>query len=101
MAYPNIAETIDRLGRKGTDKITKLQGTITSVCHDLYGCVQVSLHTGLDKDDNIRDQHWYDIQRIEVDYNAPRVMTPPKFEETLSPGDYDSGPAAKPSPRAV
>lgn len=95
MAYPDVQKTLDLLGRKAKDKITGLTGVVVSISHDLFGCVQATLHTGVDKDGKHMEQFWYDVSRLEV-LDEPRVMTPPEVSNT-PPSSYDKGPAAKPS----
>lgn len=93
-----ITQTIDLLGYKATDKVTGFQGVISSVCFDLYGCVQAAL-TPLAKDGTVPDGRWFDVQRLVVSTN--RVMTPPDFDaRAATPAEYDSGPAEKAPPRA-
>jgi hypothetical protein len=77
------------LGLKVKDKVTGFTGIVTSICIDLYGCVQALVHPGLDKDGAVRDQSWLDIDRLEIIDENP-VMTPPAV--VLEP----KGPAQKP-----
>jgi hypothetical protein len=99
MAFPDLTDVVSLLGRRAKDKITGAAGIITSVSFDLYGCVQATLHTGLDKDGKPAEQYWHDVQRLEPS-TEPRVMEPPKFGAKKA-AEYDNGPAAKPAPRAV
>ena len=96
-----ITETISLLGHKATDKITGFSGTITSVCFDLYGCVQVALYPPMDKAGKVEDGRWYDVNRLEVAKGKP-VMSAPDFDaKGKQPERYDSGPADKPAVRAL
>lgn len=54
------------LGLPVRDKVTKFRGTATSVVYDLYGCIQVSLTPGIDKDGKPGEIKWYDVARLEV-----------------------------------
>jgi len=83
------------LGFKAKDKITGLEGTITHVGFDLYGCVQTIINPGLDKDGKPREPLWFDIQRLEILGKKP-VMQAPVFDYYLE-REVDSGPAEKPS----
>ena len=85
------------LGLKGKDKITGLEGVLTSVSFDLYGCIQVVLHPGLDDKGKFHDSTWFDINRIELLPDS-RVMKPPVIKPNESVFDHDSGAAEKPVP---
>jgi len=90
-----IEDHINLLGLDVTDKITGFTGIVTSVCFDLYGCIQATIHPGLDKEGKIRDCHWFDISRLRIDTIKP-VMDRPDF--TLLPlADGGKGPADKPT----
>ncbi len=93
-----ITATIDLLGYRAKDKVTGLEGVVSSVCFDLYGCVQAAL-TPPAKEGTVPSGHWFDVQRLEV--STVRVMTPPDFNARAAiPAEYDSGPAEKAPPRA-
>ncbi len=66
------------LGKKVQDRVTKLDGVATSVSFDLYGCVQVVVNPGLDKDGKHRELAWFDIARLKVLSDKP-VMGPPDY----------------------
>src|SRR5258708_2383960 len=101
-----IRQSIDLLGYKVKDKVTTIEGVATSVCFDLFGCIQVAINPGLDKDGKPKESHWYDLNRIERQ-EGERVMPLPSFaapptvdDERLVGADtaaYDRGPAEKPS----
>ncbi len=80
------------LGHKVRDRVTGLSGIATSVSFDLYGCVQVLVNTGADKDGKLQDQYWMDIARVEV--FSDRVMEPPDFLADVP--EPITGPAEKP-----
>ena len=67
------------LGTKVHDKVTGFSGVVSSVSFDLYGCVQVIVTPGLDKDGKHQDGHWFDAKRLVVD-DAKPVMEVPTFE---------------------
>ena len=95
----SIAEqSLSLLGQRGKDRITGASGTITSICFDLYGCVQVSLTpTVEDRERNKDVGYWMDIKRVWVDSLLPPVMQAPDF--LLMKSGEEAGPAEKPSPR--
>lgn len=78
-----IEKVIDLLGMPCRDKVTEFAGVITSVTFDLYGCIQALVHPGMDKDKKLKDQNWFDIDRLEITGNEP-VMYPPKFKKYLA-----------------
>lgn len=95
MAFPNLHQTLrEYLGYRVTDRVTGLSGVVTSVCFDLYGCVQATVSPGLDKDGKVKESFWIDISRLQKDEVA-RVMTPPSFSDS-PPQTYDQGAAEKP-----
>ena len=96
MSFPNPESAIDLLGHKAKDKITGMEGVIVSVAFDLYGCVQVVLHPGLDKDGKLMEQLWFDVGRLEL--TSPiRVMEPPPIGPKPALV-FNKGPAEKPIP---
>lgn len=74
-----IKEHINLLGFKVEDKVTGFSGVVSSVCFDLYGCIQAAVNPGLNKDGKLGDSHWFDINRLTVKSKKP-VMTPPNFD---------------------
>ena len=85
------------LGYRVKDKVTGYTGVATAVCFDLYGCVQVTVHPGLDKDGKTRESLWFDAARLQIISKA-RVMPIPDFD--YSSGDVH-GPAEKPTAMKV
>jgi hypothetical protein len=92
MSFPDPVATIDLLGYRARDRITGVEGVVTCVTFDLYGCVQVMLHRGLDKDGKPHEQQWFDVGRLALLKDRPRVMEPPPIGTDL-PLCYDKGPA--------
>jgi len=92
-----IEETIQYLGLRGRDKVTGFDGTVSSVCFDLYGCVQLALAPPVDKDGKLPTSHWFDVHRIEL--SAVRLMDVPDFKAMArkkdEPKTYEHGPADK------
>ena len=92
-----ITETLALLGRRAEDKVTGFEGVISSVCFDLYGCVQAALTPSKKRDGNLGDGHWFDVQRLKVMPGKP-VMTAPDFDAVAkTPAEHKSGPAEKPA----
>ncbi len=92
----NINEHMELLGLRVRDRVTGIEGVVTSVCFDLYGCIQAILNRGLDKDGKPHESFWYDISRLEVTDDAP-VMRRPDYNWT-PPGVAAGakGPAERP-----
>ena len=95
-----IQESINLLGKHGVDKITGYKGVISSVCFDLYGCVQLALTPPATAEGKIESGTWFDVHRVQVQEDAPRVMGVPDFRAMArQPEDFSHGPAEKPAPR--
>lgn len=75
----NPQEHLEVLGYLAEDKVTTFRGIAVSVAFDLYGCIQILLNPGLDKDLKFRDSVWFDISRIRILHNNGRLMTPPDY----------------------
>lgn len=75
----NVKKHLDILGLRVRDKVSGLKGVASSVCFDLYGCIQVAINPGIDKSGKIQDSNWFDVMRIEVLSPKP-VMERPNFE---------------------
>lgn len=74
----NIQKHFSILGRKAKDKVTGFSGVASSVCFDLYGCVQIAITPAIDKDGKTKDSHWFDIARLEP--SGKPVMELPNYE---------------------
>ena len=58
---------LELLGKRVRDRVTRMEGTATSVSFDLYGCVQVVISPGMnEKDGKLGDGAWFDWKRIEI-----------------------------------
>lgn len=99
------ARAVNMLGYSGKDLVTGMQGIVTSVAFDLYGCIQVCINPGLDKDGKHRESSWYDSTRIEIDTAAERVLPLPLHCAEIiaaaqltgeEPASSPKGPAEKP-----
>lgn len=83
-----IEKHLSILGKPVRDRVIKIEGIATSVSFDLYGCVQVVVNRGVDKEGKLIEPMWFDIARLEILSEVP-VMDPPEFAG-------DRGPAEKP-----
>lgn len=77
---------LDLLGWQVRDMITGFTGTATSISFELYGCVQVLIHAGMDKDNKMIDQQWFDYKRLAI-ISPERVMSAPNFDLPETGGD--------------
>lgn len=92
-----IKETVDLLGRNAVDKVTGFDGVITSVCFDLYGCVQVVITPPVTPGGDLKSGNWFDVGRVTVSDEA--VMPVPTFAAYGdNTANYDKGCADKPLP---
>ena len=92
----NTFDALDLLGRKAKDKVTGFEGIVATIYFDLYGCVQSVLTPQYDpKSDNFRPLV-FDISRLDVDMESPRVMDPPDSYFSLSSPVGEKGPAERP-----
>ena len=91
----NIEKHLSILGNNVKDKVTGLKGVAICVSFDLYGCIQVAINPGLDKDGKPRDSGWYDISRLDVVSQKP-VMRLPDFV-TGTQAEGRQGSAEKPA----
>lgn len=90
-----IRKHLDLLGFRVRDRVTGMEGVVTSMAFDLYGCVQAIIHPGIDKDSKLRDLTWFDVARLEIISKKP-VMTVPNFDSGPV-AEGKKGPAEKPS----
>ena len=94
-----IYETIDLLGKSATDKVSGFTGVVTSVCFDLYGCVQTIVTPKVDDKGVAADGRWFDVNRLTI-HDSERAMPVPNFDAKGSaPSTYEQGCDAKPLPR--
>ena len=69
---------INNLGFKCKDKVTGFSGVITSICFDLFGCVQYCVSPGVSSTGETRESFWVDSSRLTIKQKK-RVMTLPDF----------------------
>lgn len=92
-----VRDHLDLLGLRVKDRVTALEGVVTVVTFDLFGCIQACINPGIDKDGKPRELNWYDVSRLEV-LSKAAVMARPNYDfGFVAEGRH--GPAEKPSPR--
>ena len=69
----------DLLGLKVRDKVTGLEGVVTSLSFDLYGCIQAAV-TAPAKDGKVEYGVWFDITRLKI-LSEKRVMDLPDYNQ--------------------
>lgn len=91
----NVKKHLDLLGLFVKDRVTGFEGVVSSVCFDLYGCIQAFVSPGVDKDGKKQDGHWFDVNRLKVESEKP-IMDRPDFDYgPIAEGRH--GPADKPA----
>jgi hypothetical protein len=85
----NIEENLNLLGLKVRDIVSGIEGIVTHVGFDLFGCVQVILRPEYIKETGVLpDTVWLDVCRLEVLSKKPVLP--------LLDFIYTSGPSEKP-----
>lgn len=83
------------LGMPVRDRVTQFAGVASSVCFDLYGCVQVAVTPGVnEKDGKLDDGRWFDFKRLQVTSDVPVMPRPP-----YAAAGTEIGAAEKPAPK--
>jgi len=90
----NVQTHLALLGRAATDKVTGFVGTVSSVCFDLYGCIQCCLTPVVGEDGKVLPSQWFDVSRLEIG-DSERVIQLPDFERGYV-ATGAKGPAEKP-----
>ncbi len=88
-----VDEHIDLLGLQVKDKVTGLEGVVTTMSFDLYGCIQAVL-TPAAENGVVPNSSWFDVTRLEILDFSP-VMQVPNFEKGYI-AEGKKGPAEKP-----
>jgi len=88
-----IQSHVELLGFPAKDKVTGFSGVLTSISHDLYGCIQFII-TPKASEGKYLDGCWFDANRIELTGNK-RTMELPSFN-THYVLEYGKGAADKP-----
>jgi len=90
-----VKKHLELLGKPCKDKVTGMEGVITSIGFDLYGCIQAIVHPGLDEKGETKETVWFDVARLEITDEEP-VMDVPDFEYGHV-AEGKKGPSEKPS----
>jgi len=91
-----VEQSVKFLGKKVKDKISGRKGIVTSVCFDLYGCIQIVIdEQKTDKDGKAVSFGWFDINRAEIITNKT-IMDFPDFDNKYASIKKVNGPAEKP-----
>lgn len=90
-----IKEHLNLLGLRVEDRVTGFTGVVSSICFDLYGCIQAVVNPGLNKDGKLGEQTYFDVNRLKVLSDEP-VMARPNFDFGAQ-ADGNQGPAEKPA----
>lgn len=97
---------LEMLGYRYIDTVTGYKGVASSLCFDLYGCVQIALSPPVDKEGKIPDGKWFDVVRLVRTGNEKnRVVKLPDYEHfartnQLAFNKPGSGPAEKGPPKS-
>lgn len=91
-----VQQHMSLLGHRVVDKVTGFKGIVTSVCFDLFGCIQAGVNPGLSAEGKLMDSNWFDVNRLDVISSEP-VMNVPNFEYGMV-AEGQHGPADKPRP---
>ena len=99
MSLIRLAPHFELLGKKVKDRVTGFSGVVTSVCFDLYGCIQAAVSPGMKPDmSGLLEAMWFDVNRLEVT-DPVAVMPPPSFDWTgPAIANGEKGSAEKPAP---
>lgn len=87
------------LGLPVRDKVTHREGVVTSLCYDLFGCIQAAVDPGYKDDGSRHDVSWFDVSRLSVQSETP-VMAQPHYLVNGPVARGEHGPADKPVPGA-
>lgn len=82
----SVEQCLSLLGFEGEDEVTGVRGTVTSVCFDLYGGIQVVLTQKVNKRGKVLRPHWIDVTQLSLYGNIP-VMKSPDFLNTKGPAE--------------
>ena len=100
-----MKEYLDILGYKVRDRVTGFVGVATSVCFDLYGCVQVVVRAEV-KDGKIEEGSWFDHKRLEICARPLQLgvteaqVKPPERVMPMPTFEIVAGGSEKPMPRS-
>lgn len=85
------------LGMPVRDVVTGYTGIITSICFDLYGCVQALVSSSYERESKSEfDNRWFDVARLCITEHKS-VMQQPDFEKGYAAIGHKGG-SDKPIP---
>jgi len=90
-------KALELLGLKVRDRITGFTGVASSICFDLYGCIQAIVSPAVDDKGAMPDGKWIDVSRLEVLDAAP-VMEIPGGRFVVTRSSSPAAPADHPGP---
>ncbi len=76
----NIEKHMDILGCRVVDRVTLFDGVAVSISFDLFGCIQVLVNPGMDKDGKLKESFYFDINRLNILSDKP-VMNRPNYND--------------------
>ena len=82
----------DLLGMKVTDKVTGFKGSVTSLCFDLYGCIQAAVTPKAAKGGALGSTAWFDVTRLTVKGKKPVVELPDYNQGYIAEGRKGADP---------
>jgi hypothetical protein len=74
-----MEQHLELLGFRVRDIVSGMEGVVTSISFDLYGCVQAVVNSGLDKDGQPAEGRWFDTKRL-IPISKKPVMAIPTFD---------------------
>lgn len=77
MNLKNVLKHLALRGYRVDDKVSRLQGVVTDVSFDLYGCIQALITPPAGPDKKPRLAYWYDVKRLAL--SPDRIVTPVAF----------------------
>lgn len=72
----NSFEAIELNGLKARDIITGIEGVVTCVSFDLYGCIQIVITPPVKEGGQATEARWYDVCRVQILDSHPVIPRP-------------------------
>lgn len=98
-AMHKMEKHMELLGMRVVDKVTSFEGVVTSICFDLYGCIQALVHPGISGEGKLLEQQWFDVNRLGLTSSTP-VMRLPNYADGRQ-AEGRQGAAEKPKTNAA
>jgi hypothetical protein len=90
-------KALELLGLKVRDRVTGFAGVASSICFDLYGCIQAIVSPAVDEKGAMPESKWIDVSRLEV-LDAVPVMEIPGGRFTVARSSSPAAPTDHPGP---